>query len=190
MLMLYDLVYDTIQIHQPQERLDQIVLNGIYVCRYIQIHQPQERLDVSRRCITGDVGNLDPLASGEARPDHVKTICTRDIIQIHQPQEWLDNNISKAFYFLYYLDPLASGEARRQTNPLRHTPRQDLDPLASGEARRIQIWNLDGHLIFRSTSLRRGQTDDLNRLWTKGKHLDPLASGEARPIYFNRDKRN
>ena len=66
-------------------------------------------------------------------------------IQIHQPQERLDFfKLSLILFTKLNLDPLASGEARLYAKPLREV-----------------------QYIFRSTSLRRGQTHISNYKYNK-----------------------
>ena len=148
-----------IQIHQPQERLDRDRIPSIKKVISIQIHQPQERLD----------------------RDRIPSIKKVISIQIHQPQERLDAKKLTSCHFPFkYLDPLASGEARQmistgsgqRANIQIHQPQERLDKaLVIGKsAFYIQIHQpqerLDLHmykygavqLIFRSTSIRKGQT--------------------------------
>ena len=123
----------------------------------IQIHQPQERLDNGGFAITSSSNYLDPLASGEARLTEAELELADGWIQIHQPQERLDRRNQWLRIVYPHLDPLASGEARLD-EIIEKLPYSNLDPLASGEARHnvaLQMWQ---EPKFRSTSLRRGQT--------------------------------
>ena len=147
----------------------------------IQIHQPQERLDNGGFAITSSSNYLDPLASGEARLTEAELELADGWIQIHQPQERLDFRNSSHIHTLSNLDPLASGEARPISKATIKPPHQ----FRSTSLRRgqtaittihcddviIQIHQpqerLDWQLLlpkgqqrlFRSTSLRRGQTN-------------------------------
>ena len=145
----------------------------------IQIHQPQERLDNGGFAITSSSNYLDPLASGEARLTEAELELADGWIQIHQPQERLDFRNSSHIHTLSNLDPLASGEAR-QDDTFSIPYSNNLDPLASGEARPQKPVVTHCISTFRSTSLRRGQTLSLILSNPCLIYLDPLASGEAR----------
>ena len=146
----------------------------------IQIHQPQERLDNGGFAITSSSNYLDPLASGEARLTEAELELADGWIQIHQPQERLDRRNQWLRIVYPHLDPLASGEARHNVAlQMWQEPKFRSTSLRRGQTgintKRLLITGIQIHqpqerldtvldseqpmpYIFRSTSLRRGQT--------------------------------
>ena len=152
----------------------------------IQIHQPQERLDNGGFAITSSSNYLDPLASGEARLTEAELELADGWIQIHQPQERLDFRNSSHIHTLSNLDPLASGEARRKAAKERkrsvniqiHQPQERLD--CRDAFRKLSVYGIQIHQP--QERLDTGKCYYSNSY----NHLDPLASGEARHYRIRR----